>query len=91
MRAVSKKRAQQLREYSKLRVPFLAAHPSCESPLDCGQPSTEIQHRRGRRGLRLLDVEWWSASCSPCNQLAETDTGWALATGWLVRIEGDAA
>lgn len=91
MRAVSKKRAAQMREYMKLRGPFLAARPWCESPWDCGQPSTEVQHRRGRRGERLLDVEWWAASCRDCNDRAETETGEALRLGWLVRIEGDAA
>ena len=91
MRAVSKKRAKQLRVYSVLRREFLAEHPLCESPANCGQPATEIQHRRGRRGVRLLDVAWWAASCHDCNTRAETDTGWALATGWLIRIEGEAA
>lgn len=91
MRPVSKKRAVQMRAYSKLRGPFLEANPWCQSPWNCGQPSTEVQHRRGRRGERLLDVTWWAASCSPCNQRAETDTGEALRLGWLVRIEGTAA
>lgn len=89
MRRVSKKRAEQLQTYRVLREEYLAEHPYCESPLDCGQGATEIQHRRGRRGERLLDVAWWAASCHDCNQAAETDTGWALATGWLVPIEGE--
>lgn len=88
---VSKKRQRENRTYAELRRDYLEQHPMCESPALCGQPATEIQHRRGRFGARLLDVSWWAASCRSCNERAETDTGWALATGWLVRIEGDAA
>lgn len=87
LRRRSPKRARQEREYARLRAAFLAGHPYCESPLDCGQAATEIQHRRGRRGARLIDVDWWAASCRACNEWAETNTGEALASGWLIRIE----
>jgi hypothetical protein len=55
----------------------------------CGQPATELHHRRGRRGARLLDQAWWAASCATHNDFAETHTGESLDIGWLVRIEGD--
>lgn len=87
MRPVSRKRAGQLRAYSKLRAVFLAEHPRCGFPLGCGLPSTEVQHMRGRRGERLNDTAWWAASCHDHNQWAETNTGEALAIGWLVPIE----
>lgn len=87
IRRVSPRRARQERAYTPLRAAFLEANPRCQSPLNCGQPATEVQHRRGRQGERLLDVAWWAASCHDCNQAAETNTGWAYATGWLVRIE----
>jgi len=90
MRTVSKKRARQLREYRPLRDAFLAAHPWCQFPAGCGQATTELHHKRGRRGLRLLDQAWWAASCAFHNDYAETHTGEALAIGWLVRIEGAA-
>jgi len=88
MRAVSPKRAKQLRVYSQVRRDFLEAHQRCEYPRGCYEPATEIQHRRGRRGARLLDTNWWAASCHFHNMLAEEDTGDALDCGWLVRVEG---
>lgn len=88
MRAMSAKRARQNRTYLSLRAKFLEANPLCEFPDGCGREATEIQHRRGRRGLRLIDVEWWASSCHQHNQWAEDHTGEALANGWLVRIEG---
>jgi hypothetical protein len=48
MRAVSRKRERELRRYKVLRDAYLEGHPLCESPFDCGQPASEIQHRRGR-------------------------------------------
>ena len=91
IRAVSAKRRAQMVIYKKLRAEFLEARPWCEYPEGCGQLATEVQHRRGRRGERLNDVDWWAASCRAHNMQAEEDTGRALAIGWLVRIEGGAA
>lgn len=63
MRAVAPKRARQLRLYRPLRDAFLAANPRCAFPGGCVQPSTDLHHRAGRRGLMLLDVTRWSALC----------------------------
>ncbi len=87
---VSKKRRRQLTEYAKLRLVFLAEHERCEWPAGCTQQATTVQHRRGREGERLLDVEWWAASCWPHNAWAEEHTGAALEMGWLVPTEGAA-
>jgi hypothetical protein len=65
MRTVSRKRARQLRAYTKLRIDFLLAHPFCQFPGGCGNPTTEIHHRRGRCGPLYLDVATWSGLCSP--------------------------
>lgn len=88
MRAVSPKRAKQLREYTKRRRVFLEARERCEFPNGCTERATTVQHLRGRRGERLLDENWWAASCLRHNLWAEEHTGEALAIGWLVRIEG---
>ena len=63
MRAVSKKRARQLRAYRPARDVFLAQHARCQFPGGCVQQSTELHHRAGRRGLMLLDETRWSALC----------------------------
>lgn len=90
MRHTSLKRARQLREYRPARDAFLADNPVCQFPAGCDSATTELHHRRGRRGLRLLDQTYWSASCAFHNEFAETHTGEALALGWLIRIEGAA-
>ena len=73
-----------MRVYNQLVPQYLSRHPWCASPWLCGEPATEVHHRHGRRGWRLLDMEYWAASCGPCNQRAETDTGAALELNWLV-------
>lgn len=90
MRPVSKKRAAQMRQYRKLAAAFLEGHPRCEFPAGCEAFATDVHHRRGRSGARLLDTDWWAASCRFHNDYAETRTGEALAIGWLIRIEGAA-
>lgn len=81
VKARSKKRAEQMREYVPLMLAFLTANPLC---MRCGKPATCVHHSGGRRGWLLLAVEFWKASCNDCNEFAETDTGAALAEGWLI-------
>lgn len=69
----STKRAKQEREYAKLRIEYLEAHPLCEGQLTgCTGIATEIQHSLGRIGKRLTDIRYFKASCHNCNQRAET-------------------
>lgn len=89
LRQRSAKRATQMAGYLPLRNAYLAAHPWCQYPEGCNQRATDLHHKRGRSGLRLLDTEWFAASCRFHNDEAETNTGHCLAVGWLVRIEGD--
>lgn len=63
MRAVSPKRAKQLRTYSKLRRDFLEANPRCVWPLGCDQAASDVHHKAGRVGRLLLDVTRWAALC----------------------------
>lgn len=88
MRRESLKRAAELRQYRKMVGPFLAGRPVCEFPEGCEASAVCVHHRRGRFGARLLDVDWWAASCAFHNDYAETHTGHSLAIGWLIRIEG---
>jgi hypothetical protein len=71
-----------------LRKAFLLGREWCEFPLGCSARATVVHHRRGRFGARLLDIDWWAASCAHHNDYAETNTGHSLAIGWLVPIEG---
>lgn len=82
LRQVSRKRDRINRtEYAPLRDAYLEAHPFCER---CGKPRTCLHHKRGKVGPLLTDVRWFAASCTPCNDFAETHTGEALAEGWLL-------
>lgn len=91
LRKRSDKRAQQMSLYRPLARAFLETHPRCQFPLGCTAPSTEVHHRRGREGARLLDERFWAASCRACNEYAEEHTGDALACGWLLPANDVAA
>lgn len=92
MRRMSNKRAAQNRRYLRLRSEFLENRPACEFPGGCTERATTVQHLRGRRGERLLQVEFWAASCWLHNVVwAEDNPALAYASGWKVRIEGGAA
>lgn len=77
-----------MREYIPQAETFLAEHNGCEFPLGCPKASRVVHHKRGRFGKRLLDKRFWAASCDFHNDYAETNTGAALACGWLIPIEG---
>lgn len=62
IRARSKKRARQEREYVKLRKIYLFTHPVCEVA-GCGCESTEIHHKKGRVGDLLTDERFFLAVC----------------------------
>lgn len=81
MRTATKKRAAQNRQYTKLRGPFLEAHPFCQSPWDCGNRSAEVHHKRGRRGADLLDQDHWVALCRDCHHRATVNPTEAIALG----------
>lgn len=87
MRSRTPQRSSQERVYLQLNRIYLERHPDCESPWPCGNRATTIQHRAGRRGYRLLDMEWWAASCWACNVDAESDGAIARQArelGWKV-------
>ena len=82
IRKVSKKRAAQLREYSKLRKVFMEHHPICEV---CGHATaTDIHHRDGRTGERLNDVNYFLAVCRSCHHDIHASPAWAGVEGYLL-------
>lgn len=88
MKTRSPERQREMRAYIPMVEQFLTDNDTCQFPQGCPQPATCVHHTRGRRGWRLLYVPWWKASCDHHNNYAETNTGEALACGWLLRIEG---
>ena len=82
LRPVSKKRAKQLRAYSKIRREFLDSK-MCDA---CGvRPATEVHHRKGRIGNDLLDEDFFMAICRACHTQIHLNPAWAHAKDYLVR------
>jgi len=82
LRPVSKKRAKQLRVYSKIRKVFLDSK-MCDA---CKvRPATEVHHRRGRIGSALLDESYFMAICRGCHSAIHNNPSWAHAKDYLVR------
>jgi len=80
--AVSKRKAEQNKEYGHLRVIFLENRPICEARLDfiCTGPATEVHHKQGR-GKHLLDVDTWLAVCPSCHHWITEHSKEAIALG----------
>lgn len=62
IKKVADKRAAQLREYAKLRKEYLSLYPVCEEE-GCQAPSVDIHHQRGKENERLLDTNFFLATC----------------------------
>jgi hypothetical protein len=81
LRRVSKKRAKQNKEYSRLRQEFLTTRPICDA---CGGKATEIHHKRGRLQARLLDQDYFAPLCQPCHQKVHLNPKWAYSIGLMI-------
>lgn len=81
LRPTGKKRAKQLREYTKLRHQYLNEFPICQV---CRRNrSMQVHHRRGRNGHQLLMTEEWIATCQDCHEKIHREGRWARAKGYL--------
>lgn len=79
MRKVSKKRAKQLREYSKKKKDFLSKNPLCAV---CGRPADQIHHKKGREGELLNDETFWLPLEIFCHRKIEDNPEWAKEMGY---------
>lgn len=70
IRKVSKKRAKQLREYSKITIP---EGQKCQYP-GCKKLATEKHHTQGRENQRLLDKDKIKFLCSDHHRLITDNT-----------------
>ena len=93
IKKVSDNRAKENREYLKLRKVFLEERgsefedglPRCEGMLEgCTGIATEVQHSHGKENERLLEVEYFKASCHNCNMRAESHPLEAQAKGFSI-------
>lgn len=82
IKARSKKRAKQERQYRPVRRKFLEANAVCQLKYDgCTTIATEIHHAAGRQGAKLLDLADFKAACRSCHQKAENNPKMAKKTG----------
>jgi len=87
LKRVSKRRAGELRHYSKARAVFLAAHPFC---LCCNarnlntRKATDIHHKAGRNHAMLNDEAHWLPVCRDCHDTIHRHPAWARAMGFLI-------
>lgn len=82
IRRVSKKRAAQLRVYSKLRKDFLEKNPVCQ--LCNNANATDIHHGWGRIGELLNAEEHWFSICRPCHEWVHNHPSQARRQGYLL-------
>ncbi len=83
LRKVSRKRAGELKLYAALRGTFLQQHPFCQVIGCYPGPSTEIHHRNGRNGKRLLNTDKFIAVCRACHRKIHDNPRWAREQGLL--------
>lgn len=87
MKAVSAKRAKQLRQYRPLADEYLKLHPFCMVGIvGCSGRSTEVHHRRGRdTAERLLNRDEWLAACHHCHVYVTEHPAESFERGWSLR------
>lgn len=79
MNARSANRARQERDYTVMRQQFLTDHRLCAI---CGGEASQVHHRAGRDGWRLLYVLWWLPVCDVCHRRVTEHPRWAVEAGW---------
>ena len=69
---VSKKKKEEMSEYSKLRTAFLVIHPFCEAKLQgCTSSATDVHHLYSGRDREkyYLTISTWKAICRNCHNI----------------------
>lgn len=83
LRAVSKKRQKENRQYTKLRAEYLEEHPVCEI---CDSQRADQIHHRARRGSNFLNADTFLALCANCHHTIETNGRWAREMGYIISL-----
>lgn len=69
--AVSTKKQQEDKVYSKLRKDYLLQHPFCQAALPgCSKVATDVHHKAGR-GKYYLITTTWIGLCRSCHTYVE--------------------
>lgn len=68
--------------YYAIRDPFMEANPVCQ--ICRREASTDLHHRKGRRGNLLFDTKWFMALCRTCHDYVHNNVANSKRMGWLV-------
>jgi len=82
MKKVSSKRAKQLREYNKAKAEYFEDNPTCEI---CSSPLIVLHHKKGRRGERLYDKEFFMSVCNADHAQIHAHPEWAYENNYLIK------
>lgn len=81
IRRFSIKRMNQNKEYKVLRKEYLKENEMCER---CNKFASEIHHKNGRNGTRLVDVDYFMAVCRKCHNYIHANPTESRQEGWLI-------
>ena len=82
IRKISKKRSQQLTMYSIAREEYFIDNPTCEI---CSSPLIVLHHKKGRRGERLYDKEFFMSVCNADHAQIHAHPEWSYEKGYLIK------
>ena len=80
IRKQSKRSADQMRRYKRVRDKYLEENPICQYP-GCKSREVTLHHARGRLGSFLTDKRWFRSLCWPHHQEIETNPALAKSLG----------
>lgn len=81
---MSAKRKVESKLYSELRIQFLSNPKNQICPIT-GKPTTDIHHKRGRRGSLFLDTTYWVALSREGHEYVENNPEWAYENGYSLK------
>lgn len=87
IRQVSKRREAQLAQYSLAKKVYMDKHTYCECQTPehaCFNYATEIHHKNGRNGKRLIDIQYFMAICRTCHEWIHANPKKARELGYLI-------
>ena len=85
---VSSKRAEELKEYRKLKREYITRKPICE--ICETNKATDIHHRLPLgRGGKLCDTTIFVAVCRFCHNYIHNNPAWAEKNNWILRTTNE--
>lgn len=79
MKRVGDKQSARNRLYAKLRKQYLEENRYCEV---CGGMATDVHHKKGRLGWRLIAIGHFLPVCRTCHDKIEQKPKWAKENGY---------